>query len=129
MRTYNTSGGFLHTPIEQVMENADRVAGRGIGGIKLKVGQPDWQTDIARVTAVREHLGDDVPLMVDANQQWDRADRAADGPASSSSSTWSGSRSRWTPTTPRATPTLARGLDTSDRHRRDAGQRRPSTSG
>jgi len=28
--------------------------------------------DIARLTAVREHLGDDVPLMVDANQQWDR---------------------------------------------------------
>ena len=26
----------------------------------------------ARVRAVREHLGDDVPLMVDANQQWDR---------------------------------------------------------
>lgn len=24
------------------------------------------------MTAVREHLGDDVPLMVDANQQWDR---------------------------------------------------------
>jgi L-alanine-DL-glutamate epimerase-like enolase superfamily enzyme len=28
--------------------------------------------DLARVTAVREHLGDDVPFMVDANQQWDR---------------------------------------------------------
>ena len=28
---------------------------------------------MARVTAVREFLDDDVPLMVDANQQWDRA--------------------------------------------------------
>ena len=44
----------------------------GIGAIKLKVGQPDWKLDISRVTAVREALGDDVPLMVDANQQWDR---------------------------------------------------------
>jgi L-talarate/galactarate dehydratase len=70
--TYNTSGGFLHTPIEQVIDNATRSLELGIGGIKLKVGQPDWKTDIARVTAVREHLGDDVPLMVDANQQWDR---------------------------------------------------------
>jgi L-talarate/galactarate dehydratase len=70
--TYNTSGGFLHTPIEQVIDNATRSLELGIGGIKLKVGQPDWRTDIARVTAVREHLGDDVPLMVDANQQWDR---------------------------------------------------------
>jgi len=25
-----------------------------------------------RVEAVRKHLGDDMPLMVDANQQWDR---------------------------------------------------------
>ncbi|OZC66117.1 enolase [Rhodococcus sp. 06-462-5] len=72
VQTYNTSGGFLHTPIEEVMENAAMSLANGIGGIKLKVGQPDWRTDIARVTAVREFLGDDVPLMVDANQQWDR---------------------------------------------------------
>ncbi|KAA0924528.1 MULTISPECIES: mandelate racemase/muconate lactonizing enzyme family protein [unclassified Rhodococcus (in: high G+C Gram-positive bacteria)] len=72
VQTYNTSGGFLHTPIEEVMENAAISLANGIGGIKLKVGQPDWRTDIARVTAVREFLGDDVPLMVDANQQWDR---------------------------------------------------------
>ncbi|MBY4225776.1 mandelate racemase/muconate lactonizing enzyme family protein [Rhodococcus fascians] len=72
VQTYNTSGGFLHTPIKEVMDNAARSLANGIGGIKLKVGQPDWRTDIARVTAVREFLGDDVPLMVDANQQWDR---------------------------------------------------------
>ena len=73
VRTYNTSGGFLHTPIEQVKENAAASLERGIGGIKLKVGQPDWRTDVARVSAVREFLDDDVPLMVDANQQWNRA--------------------------------------------------------
>ncbi|OZE91145.1 enolase [Rhodococcoides fascians] len=72
VQTYNTSGGFLHTPIEEVMDNAAGSLANGIGGIKLKVGQPDWRTDISRVTAVREFLGDDVPLMVDANQQWDR---------------------------------------------------------
>lgn len=73
VRTYNTSGGFLHTPIEQVLENAAASLQAGIGGIKLKVGQPDWRTDVARVMKVREYLDDDVPLMVDANQQWDRA--------------------------------------------------------
>ncbi len=73
VRTYNTSGGFLHNPIEQVVENASNALASGIGGIKIKVGQPDWKTDIARVERTREHLGDDVPLMVDANQQWDRA--------------------------------------------------------
>ncbi len=73
VRTYNTSGGFLHTPIDQVAENATNSPASAIGGIKIKVGLPDWKTDIARVERIREHLGDDVPMMVDANQQWDRA--------------------------------------------------------
>ena len=72
VRCYNTSGGFLHTPIDQLKVNAAAAIERGIGGIKLKVGQPDGKIDIQRVEAVRKHLGDDVPLMVDANQQWDR---------------------------------------------------------
>ncbi|WP_309484372.1 L-talarate/galactarate dehydratase [Streptomyces himalayensis] len=72
VRCYNTSGGFLHTPTEQVLENATASLASGIGGIKIKVGQPDGKADLRRLTAVREHLGDDVPLMVDANQQWDR---------------------------------------------------------
>lgn len=69
---YNTSGGFLHTPLDQLLANAAASVERGIGGIKLKVGQPDRGLDIRRVEAVRTHLGDQVPLMVDANQQWDR---------------------------------------------------------
>ncbi|MEU6716688.1 mandelate racemase/muconate lactonizing enzyme family protein [Nonomuraea sp. NPDC046802] len=73
VRTYNTSGGFLHAPIEEVKERATRSLQDGIGGIKIKVGQPDTKEDLRRLAAVREHLGDDVPLMVDANQQWDRA--------------------------------------------------------
>ena len=72
VRCYNTSGGFLHTPIDQLKVNAAASVARGIGGIKLKVGQPDGRIDMQRVQAVREHLGDGVPLMVDANQQWDR---------------------------------------------------------
>ncbi|MEU5611729.1 mandelate racemase/muconate lactonizing enzyme family protein [Streptomyces sparsogenes] len=72
VRCYNTSGGFLHTPTEQVLENASASLAQGIGGIKIKVGHPDGKVDLRRVTAVREHLGDEVPLMVDANQQWDR---------------------------------------------------------
>ena len=72
VRCYNTSGGFLHTPLDEVLANAARSRAAGIGGIKLKVGQPDRAQDIARVAAVREHLGDGFPLMVDANQQWDR---------------------------------------------------------
>ena len=69
---YNTSGGFLSTPVEQVVENAKEALERGIGGIKIKVGQPDARADLDRVERVRAALGDQVPLMVDANQQWNR---------------------------------------------------------
>ncbi|WP_224403886.1 mandelate racemase/muconate lactonizing enzyme family protein [Pseudonocardia sp. ICBG1034] len=72
VRCYNTSGGFLHETVEQVKDNATRTLDAGIGGIKIKVGLPDTAEDLRRVAAVREHLGDGVPLMVDANQQWDR---------------------------------------------------------
>jgi L-alanine-DL-glutamate epimerase-like enolase superfamily enzyme len=38
--TYNTSGGCLNATKEEVIANVDASLGRGIGGIKLKVGQP-----------------------------------------------------------------------------------------
>ena len=72
VRCYDTSGGFLHEPIEEVLDNATGSLAQGIGGIKIKVGHPSPGVDLARVRALREHVGDDVPLMVDANQQWDR---------------------------------------------------------
>jgi L-alanine-DL-glutamate epimerase-like enolase superfamily enzyme len=72
VQCYNTSGGFLHSPLEEVLDNVSRSLESGIGGIKIKVGQPDIAADLKRVEAVRKHLGDDFPLMVDANQQWDR---------------------------------------------------------
>lgn len=72
VQCYNTSGGFLHTPLDQLMINTDLSREKGIGGIKLKVGQPDQALDLHRVSTIRKHLGDAFPLMVDANQQWDR---------------------------------------------------------
>ena len=73
VRCYNTSGGYLSASVERVLENAELSRSRGIGGIKIKVGQPDVREDLRRVESVREHLGDEFPMMVDANQQWDRA--------------------------------------------------------
>ena len=72
VQCYNTSGGYLSTPLESVLENVGTSRANGIGGIKIKVGQPDYRIDLTRVQAVRETLGDGFPLMVDANQQWDR---------------------------------------------------------
>ena len=73
VRTYNTSGGFLNASLDEVKARATEHLEQGIGGIKIKVGLPDSAEDLHRVAAVRAHIGWDVPLMVDANQQWDRA--------------------------------------------------------
>ncbi|MCL7380414.1 mandelate racemase/muconate lactonizing enzyme family protein [Streptomyces sp. 35G-GA-8] len=72
VQCYNTSGGYLSMSIEQVVENTRASVERGIGGIKIKVGQPDTNIDLQRVAAIREQLGDGFPMMVDANQQWNR---------------------------------------------------------
>ncbi len=73
VQTYNTSGGFLNATLDEVKDRATQSIDEGIGGIKIKVGLPDSKEDLRRVAGVREHIGWDVPLMVDANQQWDRA--------------------------------------------------------
>jgi L-alanine-DL-glutamate epimerase-like enolase superfamily enzyme len=72
VRCYNTSGGYLQASIEEVIDKAEQSRARGIGGVKIKVGQADRQLDLRRVEALRKRLGDQVPLMVDVNQQWDR---------------------------------------------------------
>ena len=81
---YNTSGGFLSTPIEQMLDNIDAAVAQGIGGVKIKVGQPDTHADLKQLEAVQKRLDGRAALMVDANQQWDRATalrmgRAMDG--------------------------------------------------
>ena len=73
VQTYNTSGGFLNATLDEVKARATQSIEEGIGGIKIKVGLPDSKEDLRRVAGIREHIGWDVPLMVDANQQWDRA--------------------------------------------------------
>ena len=72
LRIYNSEGQYLQAGLDEIKAAADRSLGLGIGGIKMKVGQPDGQEDLRRVDAMREHLPGDIALMIDANQQWDR---------------------------------------------------------
>ena len=69
---YNTSGGFLSSPLPQVLASVESLLERGIGGIKIKVGQPDTRADFERVSAVHRLIDGRANLMIDANQQWDR---------------------------------------------------------
>lgn len=71
---YNTSGGYLQAPVEEIIEKAHQSRGRGIDGVKIKIGQHDVRKDYQRVEAVRKSLGDDVPIMVDVNQQWQKGE-------------------------------------------------------
>ncbi|MFI7417169.1 mandelate racemase/muconate lactonizing enzyme family protein [Nonomuraea sp. NPDC049684] len=72
------SGVNLHYSLEELTDQARRWVAAGHRGVKIKVGRPDLADDVARVAAVREVIGPDRLLMIDANQRWDlhRARRA-----------------------------------------------------
>jgi len=56
--------------IDQLKEQTHQFLARGFRAIKMKVGRPRLSEDILRVRAVRDLLGPDIPLMVDANMGW-----------------------------------------------------------
>ncbi len=65
---YTTEGGWLHIEPAQLVEQTLAAKAEGFLGAKIKVGKPHVAQDIARLTAVREAVGADFELMVDANQ-------------------------------------------------------------
>ena len=74
------AGGIdLDFPLDKLLAQTDDNLKKGFHAIKMKVGRPQLSEDVARVKAMREHLGPDFPLMVDANMRWtpDEAIRAA----------------------------------------------------
>lgn len=74
------AGGIdLQFPLEQLLRQTEDNLKKGFRAIKMKVGRDRLSEDVARVGAMRELLGPDVPLMVDANMRWtpDQAIRAA----------------------------------------------------
>lgn len=68
---YNTNGGWLNFSAEQLVSEARQLIDQGYTALKMKVGRPTVGEDRARIAAVRKAIGDDVLLMVDANQRWD----------------------------------------------------------
>ena len=74
------AGGIdIDFSVEELLDQADRFQSEGFRAIKMKVGREHLREDVDRVRRMREHLGDDFPLMVDANMKWsaDQAVRAA----------------------------------------------------
>jgi L-alanine-DL-glutamate epimerase and related enzymes of enolase superfamily len=67
IRAYNSCGLGLMDREALVREAAELLEG-GFGGVKLRLGYPTLEEDIAAVRAVREVIGEQVSLMVDYNQ-------------------------------------------------------------
>jgi L-alanine-DL-glutamate epimerase-like enolase superfamily enzyme len=64
------SGVNFYYELGELCEQAKRWRERGYRAVKVKVGSPELSRDLERVGAVREILGPDVQLMIDANQRW-----------------------------------------------------------
>lgn len=67
---YDTSVGWFAYSDERIIENARKAMDQGFTAMKLKVGSPDSLRDIRRANLVRETVGDEARIMVDANQAW-----------------------------------------------------------
>ncbi|MGC5168381.1 enolase C-terminal domain-like protein [Luteimicrobium sp. DT211] len=73
---YTTSAGWLGYPDDKVERLVAEALAGGFTHLKLKVGA-DPEDDVRRVKMVRELVGPDVRLSVDANQVWDVPDAIA----------------------------------------------------
>jgi L-alanine-DL-glutamate epimerase-like enolase superfamily enzyme len=74
------AGGIdLELTADELIRQTEGNLAKGFRAIKMKVGRPRLAEDVAKLAAMRRHLGDGFPLMVDANMKWsaDEAIRAA----------------------------------------------------
>ena len=74
------AGGIdLYFTLDELLAQTQKNLENGFKAIKMKVGRENLSEDLERVSVMRKFLGDDFPLMVDANMGWsvDQAIRAA----------------------------------------------------
>ena len=65
------AGGIdLDLDASALLKQTDAHLAKGFRAIKMKVGRERMSEDVAKVAAMRNHLGDEFPLMVDANMKW-----------------------------------------------------------
>jgi L-alanine-DL-glutamate epimerase-like enolase superfamily enzyme len=67
--TYASGGLWLGSSIDDLQKEAAGFVARGFRAMKTRVGPADPERMVERVAAVREAVGPDIHLMVDANQQ------------------------------------------------------------
>jgi L-fuconate dehydratase len=67
---YTTSAGWLGYSDEKMRRLCKEAKEAGFKHMKIKVGS-DLEDDVRRAAIIREEIGNDLKLMMDANQKWD----------------------------------------------------------
>jgi L-fuconate dehydratase len=67
---YTTSAGWLGYPDEKLRRLSREAVDAGWGHVKIKVGR-DLEDDVRRASIIREEIGPNRKLMMDANQVWE----------------------------------------------------------
>ncbi len=65
------SGGWISYSIDELIAEVTDYASRGFKAVKIKVGSPKVSTDLDRLRKVRDAVGNDIDIMMDANQGMD----------------------------------------------------------
>jgi L-alanine-DL-glutamate epimerase-like enolase superfamily enzyme len=66
---YHSGGLWIGRTIDELQREAADFVAQGWRAMKMRIGKPRADDDVARVRAVREAIGPDIGLMVDSNQQ------------------------------------------------------------
>ncbi len=73
--------GWLNYDLDALKRICAQAVEQGFRGVKVKVGSPTLEEDVARIEAVRAEVGKDIKLMVDANQVFSVAEALRRGRA------------------------------------------------
>lgn len=60
--------GWMNYNAKELRERCEQAISQGYRALKLKIGFPTLKEDIERIKLVREIIGDEIRLMIDANQ-------------------------------------------------------------
>jgi mandelate racemase len=81
VRAYNSCGLGLMASPDDVAAEAEKLLAGGFRAVKLRLGYPTLDEDLAALRAVRRRVGTDIAVMVDYNQALGLADALARGRA------------------------------------------------
>ena len=65
------SGGWISYTVDELIGEVTGYVQRGFKAVKIKVGSPDWKADVERLKEVRAAVGNEIKIMMDANQGMD----------------------------------------------------------